>query len=105
MRMVVSKKTLSLVRSVPIKGEASGQGAPHSSPAFYCVFSPAITPYFKLPLPSNSNLDLISSEASTMVAGSRMARQIQVAVDGPLNRVSTLRFVKVGRPALDACET
>jgi hypothetical protein len=25
-----------------------------------CVFSPAITPYFKLPLPSNSNLDLIS---------------------------------------------
>jgi hypothetical protein len=40
-----------------------------------------------------------------MVAGSRMARQIQVAVDGLLNRVATLRFVKVGRRVLGACET
>jgi hypothetical protein len=58
--MVVSKKTLSLIRGVPIKGEASGQGAPQSSQAFYRVFSLAITTYFKLPFPSNSNLDLIA---------------------------------------------
>jgi len=58
--MVVSKKTLSLIRCVPIKGEASGQGAPQSSQAFYCAFSPAVTTYFKLPFSSNSNLDLIS---------------------------------------------
>jgi hypothetical protein len=59
-RMVVSKKTLSLMRGIPIKCEASGQGAPQSSQAFYCVFSPAVTTYFKLPFSSNSNLDLIS---------------------------------------------
>jgi hypothetical protein len=58
--MVVSKKTLSLIRCIPIKGEASGQRAPQSSQAFYCVFSPAIPPDFKLPFSSNSNLDLIS---------------------------------------------
>jgi hypothetical protein len=40
-----------------------------------------------------------------VAAGSWMARPIQVAVDGPLNRVSTLRFVKIGRRALGACET
>jgi hypothetical protein len=58
--MVVSKKTLSLIRCVPIKGEASGQGAPQSSQPFYCTFSPAVTTYFKLPFSGNSNLDLIS---------------------------------------------
>src|SRR5260370_16553669 len=58
--MVVSKKTLSLICCVAIKGEARGQGAPQSSQAFYCAFSPAVTTYFKLPFSSNSNLDLIS---------------------------------------------
>jgi hypothetical protein len=41
---VMSKKTLSVIRGVPIEGEASGQRPPQSSQALYCIFSPAITP-------------------------------------------------------------
>jgi hypothetical protein len=57
--MVVSKKTLSLMRGVPIKCEARRQGPSHPSQPFNSVLSAATTPYFEMQFCRNSNLYLI----------------------------------------------
>ena len=54
--MVVSKKTLSLMRGVPIECEARGQGPSHPSQPFNSVLYAANTHYFELPFCRNSNL-------------------------------------------------
>ena len=94
-RMVVSKKTLSLIRGIPIKCEARGQGPLHPSQLFNSVLSAANTAYFELPVCRNSNLYLIPSlsfRALILVAGSRMAKlfphfNTRIAPPG-LNRIS-----------------
>jgi hypothetical protein len=58
--MVVSKKTLSLIRGVPIKGEARRQGPSQPPQTVEGVFSSAIAADFELPGPGNPDLDLVS---------------------------------------------
>jgi hypothetical protein len=58
--MVVSKKTLSVIRGGPIEGEPRGQGPPQPPQSIEGVFSSAITADFELPRSGNPDLDLIS---------------------------------------------
>jgi hypothetical protein len=58
--MVVSKKTLSLIRGGPVEGEARRQGPSQPPQPVDGVFSPAIAADFELPGPGNPDLDLVA---------------------------------------------